>query len=253
MRASKKASPTTNKKGTKAAELHISGAEGIFNESEILQTSAGLIRRALSHPRGKPDQIVITVEKIEGKTSNAVLLPVSTLECNSPDEAWEIIVSRLTELGVSARALKTAMMVLKSEKTMRGAALVSIRTGKRMEPDHSRGVRVSRVGIEKSSEKKLSRSLAKSKINTSTVREAIIIASKVAASSHIFAEICISDDPDYTTGYIASGKFGYIRIPNIKSSGRMSGGRVFFVRENADIDRLIAYLERNPVILKFGK
>jgi 6-carboxyhexanoate--CoA ligase len=71
----------------------------------------------------------------------------------------------------------------------------------------------------------------------------------VASCRDIIAEICISDDPDYTTGYIASKKFGYLRIPNIKNYGEMHGGRVFFVRENADADRLIEFLEKTPVVI----
>ena len=43
------------------------------------------------------------------------------------------------------------------------------------------------------------------RINTTTVKEALILASKLH-HAHIIAEVCISDDPDYTTGYFASEK-----------------------------------------------
>jgi 6-carboxyhexanoate--CoA ligase len=65
----------------------------------------------------------------------------------------------------------------------------------------------------------------------------------------VIAELCISDDPHYTTGYIASNQFGYVRIPCIKQSGRKIGGRVFFIQEGSDIDKMIWYLERTPVII----
>jgi 6-carboxyhexanoate--CoA ligase len=81
------------------------------------------------------------------------------------------------------------------------------------------------------------------------VREALTLASKVLSSRRIIAELCVSDDPDYTTGYIASRKFGYVRIPNIKSAGSKEGGRAFFVKEGAGIKEISNYLERVPVMI----
>jgi len=91
--------------------------------------------------------------------------------------------------------------------------------------------------------------LSKMRVDTTTVKEALILASKVASHPDVTAEICISDDPDYTTGYIASKQLGYLRIPNIKRRGEKHGGRVFIVKESADIDRLTNYLEKTPVIV----
>ncbi|MDO9289556.1 MAG: 6-carboxyhexanoate--CoA ligase, partial [Thermodesulfovibrionales bacterium] len=45
--------------------IHISGAEGIFKESDVQKVCGGYIKRAVNHPRGKPDEIVITIEKIK--------------------------------------------------------------------------------------------------------------------------------------------------------------------------------------------
>jgi 6-carboxyhexanoate--CoA ligase len=63
------------------------------------------------------------------------------------------------------------------------------------------------------------------------------------------AELCISDNPDYTTGYVALRKYGYIRIPHIKRKGRKNGGRVFFIEEHTDRDSVIEYLEKTPVLI----
>ena len=60
-------------------------------------------------------------------------------------------------------------------------------------------------------------------LNNTTVKEAIILASKVAACRQVTAELCISDDPGYTTGYISSKKYGYVRIPHIKKKGEKNG------------------------------
>ncbi|MBI3592401.1 MAG: 6-carboxyhexanoate--CoA ligase, partial [Nitrospirae bacterium] len=149
------------------------------------------------------------------------------------------------------KAINTAFNILMSPRTMRGASLVLSVSGNRTEPDRSRGVRVSRLGIEKNAVNRLSRRLSRSKINTPTVREALILASKVASCPEIVAEVCISDDPDYTTGYIASRGLGYVRITNIKCPGDMRGGRVFFIKEDADIGKLIDYLEKRPIIVYY--
>jgi len=229
--------------------VHISGAEGIYEKSEIQKICEKYIKRALTHPRGKPDEIVITIEKIKQKPKTISLLPVATLKCNSPEKARKIITQKLKPLGISKKTIDNGFAVLNSKKTMRGASLILLKSGARIEPDKERGVRVSRMGIEKSTEKNLSEKLSRKKINTSTVKEALILASKAASCPDIVAEACISDDPDYTTGYIASKGFGYLRIPSIKRKGEMHGGRVFFIRETADIAGLISYLERKSAII----
>jgi 6-carboxyhexanoate--CoA ligase len=63
------------------------------------------------------------------------------------------------------------------------------------------------------------------------------------------AEVCISDDPDYTTGYVASAGLGYIRIPHIKRKKDRRGGRVFFLREGASVPDVMEYLEKTPVLV----
>jgi 6-carboxyhexanoate--CoA ligase len=132
---------------------------------------------------------------------------------------------------------------------MHGAALVLSESAVRVEPDRQRGVRVSRLGILREAERRLSRRLARKGINTITVKEALVLASKVASCGDVLAELCVSDDPDYTTGYVASRGFGYVRIPNIKHKGSSSGGRVFFTKEGADVTRIVEYLERTPMIV----
>jgi len=250
MRASKINSQKSDFRGQnfKNHEIHISGAEGIYEEAEILKIVKGYAERALNHPRGRPDKIVITIEELDKKPKNISLLPLQTIKCDSPSYAEQIITQMLFKLGISKKAIYNAFRVLRAKQTMRGAAIIAQKSGLRLEPDKSRGIRVSRLGIEKSVYKKISKLLSGMKINTSTVKEALILASKVASCPDVISEICISDDPDYTTGYIASKKLGYLRIPNIKRRGDMNGGRVFFIKEDADINNIINYLEMEPVI-----
>lgn len=75
-------------------------------------------------------------------------------------------------------------------------------------------------------------------------QEAIVLASKVVSAPHILAEICMSDDPDYVTGYVAALSIGYRRITKLKAPGSPDGGRIFLYRgPKAEVAETIRYLE----------
>jgi 6-carboxyhexanoate--CoA ligase len=228
--------------------IHISGAEGIYTEKDIGDIIGAFTQRALHHPRGEPDEVIITIERITDAPLIIPLLYVSTRVCDSLLEARTIAAGLLSHLGITQEAIGKGFGIVTGKRIIRGAALVLAKSGGRVDPEKKRGIRVSRLGISDAAEKGLSRRLARSGIDNTTVKEAIILASKVASCDGIIAELCISDDPDYTTGYVASRQTGYIRIPCIKPEGTMEGGRVFFVEEKADIKGIIEYLERRPVI-----
>lgn len=238
-----------DEKNDSTKEFHISGAEGIFNENEIGRAINQYLKRAISHSRGKPDKIFFTIENVKQYPIKIPFLAITTFQCDNPQEAMELIIKRLLYLGIGANAIESAFSVISSPAAMRGAALIKMKSGVRSDHDIERGIRVSRLGIERDAGRKLSRKLTKLNINTTRVKEALTLASKVACHKDVIAEICISDDPDYTTGYIASEEFGYIRITNIKSHGDMRGGRVFFIKEDADVLELINYLEKTPAII----
>jgi 6-carboxyhexanoate--CoA ligase len=235
-------------RGSNQGSVHISGAEGIYAGKDIGDIVGAFAQRAVRHPRGEPDQVIITVERITEAPLMIPLLSVSTLLCNSPLEARIIGYGLLSSLGITKEAIGKGFGIVKGKRIIPGAALVLAVSGGRVDPEKKRGVRVSRLGISDAAEKGLSRRLAGSGIDTATVREAVILASKVASCDGIIAELCISDDPGYTTGYVASCRTGYMRIPCIKPEGSMEGGRVFFIEEKADVRGIIEYLERRPVI-----
>lgn len=252
MRASKtvkREALSAKSKKAKPNEIHISGAEGLYKFKEISKVTKGYFLRAMNHSKGVPDRVVITIEKMKQKPIIIPLLPVSSVHCNTPVEAQRVINKLLHDAGISGKAINTAMRVLTGRTVMHGASLILNESAIRVEPNRKRGVRVSRLGIQRDRGRRLSRRLAKKGINTTTVKEAIILASKVASCKDVIAELCISDDPDYTTGYIATKESGYVRIPNIKHWGSESGGRVFFIKENSDLKRIIEYLEKRPVIV----
>jgi 6-carboxyhexanoate--CoA ligase len=235
--------------GLGPAEIHISGAEGIYDDSETMKVVRKYIERALAHTRGEPDSITITIEKVKRRAKAIPSLPVATLKCASPSEVERDITSLLGAGGVSCTAVKKALYVIRKGEVMRGASIMLAGSGRRVEPDRARGVRASRLGITASASRKLSRKLVAEGIDTATVKEAIILASKVVSCPQVIAELCISDDPDYTTGYVSSGTCGYVRIPGIKRKGSRKGGRVFFVAEDADITSVKEFIEKKAVLI----
>ena len=251
MRASRKIENRNSKfeiRNLGCNEIHISGAEGLYKKSDIQKIVKNYIERALNHPRGKVDRIAITIEDIKRKPGVISALPLATVSCSKPVEGKQIVSELLQSLGISGKAVDISFELIK-KGNMRGAAIITAEKGERLEPELKRGVRASRLGIDKSVSRMLSLKLSRLGINTDTVREALILASKVASCTPVMAEVCVSDDPYYTTGYVASEKFGYLRIPNIKHPGSKSGGRAFFIRERANVKAVIDYLERIPVMI----
>lgn len=244
MRASQK----VKTRNVRSTEIHISGAEGLYEKSEIHKVVKNYIERAIHHPKGMPDTIVITIEDIKQKPKTISALPVTTISNSTPDEGGNIAIKLLQSLGVSKISIQKAFVLIK-ESGMRGATLITAENGDRLEPDRERGIRISRLGMNRTALKVLSTRLSRHGINTDIVKEALILASKVASCKHVIAELCVSDNPYYTTGYVASKHFGYLRIPNIKHKGSRKGGRAFFVKEGIDAKDIIEYLERQPVII----
>jgi 6-carboxyhexanoate--CoA ligase len=133
-------------------------------------------------------------------------------------------------------------------RPMRGAMLVDACTGERLEPDRDRGVRVSRMDLAPAAEKELREGLGVLGLDNVHVREALVLAGKVMLAPSIVAELCWSDDPDYTAGYVAAPGLGYSRFPHLKPVGEERGGRAFFIVPGADLAALIRFLEQSPVL-----
>ena len=81
------------------------------------------------------------------------------------------------------------------------------------------------------------------------IREALILAAKVLAAPGIIAELCWSDDPDYTAGYVSAPGFGYLRIPQMKEKGDPHGGRAFFFMPGFNLTATIRFLEETPFLI----
>jgi len=227
--------------------VHSSGAEGIYDKNDIVNIVKEYTERALTHEKGKADEIRLTIEELKEKPRKISSLPLCTLKSRNPEAVQKGVFKILSSIGITERAIDEAFKSLTIGITMRGAMLMDVE-GVRLEPDLLRGVRVTRMGITKKAESILSKQLNKLGINNDAVKEALILASKVHKYPMVLGELCISDDPNYTTGYIASRAFGYIRLPHIKKRGIPYGGRAFFIT-GGEVKELIKYLQKTPVLI----
>lgn len=234
---------------------HVSGAERIVPAERVDATVSALITRALEKGL-RPDRIAVTVDELGSLTVRKLAsLELVTLDARDA-QAGRATASRLLEkTGISAQAAKTALELLSngaapSGGNMRGAMIIDSLTGKRLEPDGERGVRASRFDWSDEAAEKIDRLLSSIGLTHFRTREALALATKVAHAPGIVAELCWSDDPDYTAGYVAAPSFGYLRFPFLKQKGDGRGGRAFFVRHDGfNRDAFIRYLQEEPVLI----
>ncbi|MBI4827034.1 MAG: 6-carboxyhexanoate--CoA ligase [Nitrospirae bacterium] len=225
---------------------HISGAEGLYKKEDIDKVVTKYSTRALSHERGKPDEVHISIDKVMGKPVTIPSLPLCTLNTANSRSAKNAAADILFSSGISKKSVAAAFDLLTSGDVRAGAFLLDMDGRQLM--GSSKSIRASRMGITNTAFRSLSSRLGRLGINNATVREALILASKVQHHPAVIAEICISDNPGYTTGYVTAAGYGYIRLPHFKKKGAEHGGRVFFV-DGGKTEDLISYLHDQPVII----
>ena len=225
-------------KNNNKENLHIGGAESIVDEEDLLNIINSLASRGLNHSRGQADFVNIKINKVkEEEIINIKALKTKTVEVNTKEEGLETMEKLLHSLGIESG--KKVIDLLVNTKNMRGAIILNILTLERMEDDLDKGIRVTNMDF-------LNRvDIA----NKNHFKEALCLASKTLNAKAIIGEVCISDDPDYVTGYLAN-KEEYIRITKLKEKGDLNGGRVFLYDPRLDtIENTIDYLENQLVIV----
>ena len=216
---------------------HVSGAERIVTAKRIAPTLSALARRALAHERGVPDSINLKVEA-QPDVLRIKALPVTTTVVADAEEGWAKVGEILSAAGFART--REICGLFRETYPMRGAMLLDADTLERLEPDRERGVRATNMDSEPSPPADRKNHFA----------EALALASKVLAAPGIVGEVCVSDDPTYVTGYVAT-KAGYHRITVLKKSGDPSGGRIFLYRGPRDaVGETIRFLERQAVVVE---
>ena len=223
------------------AGVHTSGAEKIVPSAAVPKVAALLAERALVHAKGSPDFLNIKVEAQPEDILRLKALPVTTHFTKTAAEGRTLAAKMLGEAGVVR--IDEIMARFSESHVLRGAMLLDADTLERLEPDRTRGVRATYMDDAASLEK----STASGKNHYA---EAIVLATKVQNAPGIVAEICISDDPDYVTGYVATRELGYRRITVIKEKGDPNGGRIFLYRGPREgVAESIRFIEKTPVIV----
>lgn len=222
---------------------HISGAEKIVTEEALETYCARLLKRALNHSKGKPDFINLKIEAIEeSQLQYLEALPVTKVETKTVAEGKAVVRTYLEKLQLEH--VDEILAMWEKSYAMRGAMILNVDTLERMEPDQARGVRATYMDA-------ITNEDAEMCLNKNHFNEALVLATKVANHPNIVGELCISDDPDYVTGYIASKAFGYVRITTLKPFGSSQGGRIFLFKGNgSDLEDCMHYLEKQKVLVQ---
>lgn len=236
-----------------AGGRHLSGAERLVPGAEAEAASVALLQRALRLGI-PPDFVRITLERVAPEAIERIPCPdVITVLTEDPAAAREAAVRLLAEVGVAEGVARAAFRGLLSGlgpggRTMRGAALYSARTGKRLEGNPERGVRASHMDYAPEVREAVVETLLRAGLTHPRTMEALVVAAKGLWAGAL-AEVCWSDDPDYTAGYVATRRHGYVRFPVFKPQGA-AGGRVFFVNPAAGRPaRFIERLEKRCVLV----
>lgn len=236
-----------------AGERHISGAERLGFPADLPALAANLTERALLHERGLPDVVTITLEQIDNPLDGGRLPDITTVHVADVSAGRQAALAELIAAGVAAEAAAATIGLLAGGAAsdgggLRGALLVDARSGERLDPLEDRGVRVSRMDLTPAAAAALELILRPAGLDNPHVREALVLAAKVRLMPGFVAEICWSDDPSYTAGYVSTPGRGYVRYPHLKEKGALYGGRAFFCAPGSDADRLIRFLEKEAVI-----
>ncbi len=234
---------------------HLSGAEELVPAQELEHVLASFSKRLLPHafnnPTHPPQQIVTIDPVSKGDIQRKSLLPVQFLESPSCEESakglQELLESLLPE-GQAESILEIFRKEIMETPPRHGALLVTSR-GRPFLEAGTTGIRTTHLGCDPSLRKALEENLDHflAKPNHRFI-DALVLASKVLASESVLLEICVSDDPSYTTGYMASRLFGYVRIPHMKKPGIPKGGRLYVVSPTVHLPTLLRELRETPVL-----
>jgi 6-carboxyhexanoate--CoA ligase len=233
---------------------HCCGAERIAPTGELPGLAAGLVARALAHGSGPPDAVHCQIDRLPDAIPHRPLPNVHTYVVPDWITGRACARSLLLRAGVAAAAADATLQLLADGpapggRVMRGAMLICALTGRRLEADPARGVRVSRMDLAPQARADILAALAAAGLGHQRVAEALVLAGKVLQTPGIVAEVCWSDDPDYLAGYVADPQVGYQRISCLKEAGDGRGGRALFVRTaGLDLSALADFLERQAIL-----
>jgi 6-carboxyhexanoate--CoA ligase len=228
---------------------HISGGELLSTYSDMKQAVNDLLEKGLIHSRGNPDFMQIQFELVDEPIKFMKPLQVLTNEVESVEMGQALSRKLLEKADIERQVIEKAYQHMTEYSGIRGAILIDVHSGERIDDRNDKGVRVSRMDWLNTNFEKWADYYKMPK--NSRIKEALVLATKVSEHPATVAELCWSDDPEYITGYVATKKLGYQRITKLKEYGDERGCRIFFVDCLRDLNSYIHYLEKQPVFIQW--
>jgi len=227
---------------------HVSGAEDLVVPDAAATTAARFVERALA--AGPVEEVVVHVETLTRVPVTVPLLPLFTADVPVAEARLTARIL-LTAAGVDSGVAETAMAILSAgaagdADNMRGAMLIDGASGSRLEKDPRRGVRARHFALATELRATLPDALARAGYAHHRTLEGWLLATKMVSTPGALAELCWSDEPTYTTGYVAIAGMGYVRIPHLKAAGDPHGGRALFLAPGSDAGNVTTWLEDTP-------
>jgi len=229
---------------------HVSGAEDLVALDAAATAAARFVERALA--AGPVEEVVVRVEMLTRVPVNLPLLPLFTADGPAAEVRATARVL-LAAAGIDAGLAETVMAILSAGaagdgNNMRGAMLIDSASGLRLERDQRRGVRARHFALASELRATLPDELARAGYAHHRTLEGWLLATKMVATPGALAELCWSDEPTYTTGYVALAGMGYVRLPHLKAEGDPHGGRALFLAPGSDPALATAWLEDTPCL-----
>ncbi|WP_044894314.1 6-carboxyhexanoate--CoA ligase [Bacillus alveayuensis] len=226
---------------------HISGGEKLARFEDLQENALYLMQKAFTHARGTPDFFQLKVEAISEPIQFIPPLQPKWHDVKTVSKGRQLAKHFLSQCGIGDSVIEQSFVELEQNYHVRGAIVIDVHTGRRIDDRENRGIRVTRFDWDPNSYKKWLKE--ESTKDNARMKEAIALATKVCSHEATVAELCWSDDPDYTTGYVASPNFGYQRISPLKELGDEQGGRIIFVDLKEDLESYLSFLEKTPVLI----
>jgi len=233
---------------------HLTGGERLVEADALRAAAEELLERALARGAEAAAVRLVIDRRPAAEVQRAPVLPLRLPEVADPAAGLRLALEALETAGVSRAAGQTALAGLTAgfgaRGALPGAVLLDATTGVRRCQDPARGVRARHFDYAPGAGPVVAAALTGCGLTHFRTREALALASKVAASG-VAAELCWSDEPGYATGYVAGPALGYVRLPRFKPPGA-AGGRVFFLSSHGDPGEVVQRLREEWLWLTAG-
>jgi 6-carboxyhexanoate--CoA ligase len=227
---------------------HISGQERIVKKEELEKVLLELYHR----PKQDWDFFNIKVEKLTSPPEEiAKALPVKSFSFPDIKTSWSFVIQLLsTHHGIKESLIQYLLKRLTTGLNpkggnLSGALIVDPQTGKVLNQNPEKGIRTILFDWEN---RERIREILLNRGYTERTLDALALATKNIHCG-VEVELCISDDPNYVTGYVASEKLGYVRITPLKEHNSPFGGRIYFVSEK-NLSQVVECLRKKAVLIK---